>query len=138
MIGSAKLAGILVERVDGAGAAAVVGVGLNVSAAPNGAVSLLAAGFSDVSREELLDALLDVFGPRYGEWLEGAGDPDPWLAAAYRKRCDTLGRDVRPELPGQPPVVGRAIDIDAAGRLVVRTRSDTAVGAGEVEHLRLS
>jgi BirA family biotin operon repressor/biotin-[acetyl-CoA-carboxylase] ligase len=140
MIGSAKLAGILVERVDGtAGAAAVVGVGLNVSAAPNDAVSLLAAGFSDVSRDELLDALLDVFGPRYGEWLEGAGDPDPWLAAAYRKRCDTLGRAVRPELPGQPPVVGRAIDIDAAGRLVVRTRSgDIAVGAGEVEHLRLS
>src|SRR5215207_4886252 len=52
-----KLAGILVERVDGpAGAAAVVGVGLNVSAAPVGAASLFAAGFPDVSRDGVLAA----------------------------------------------------------------------------------
>ena len=137
LLGAAKLAGILVERVDGpAGAAAVVGVGLNVSAAPEGAVSLHAAGF-DVSRDEVLTVLLDVFAARYGEWRDAAGDPEPWLAPAYRARCDTLGRDVLAELPGRPPVVGWAVDVDGDGRLVVRTESgDIAVGAGAVTHLR--
>ena len=140
LVGPAKLAGILVERVDGtSGTAAVVGIGLNVSAAPAGATSLLAAGFADVSKTTLLATLLDVFGARYGGWRDAGGDPGPWLAAAYRDRCDTLGRDVRAELPGQPPIVGRAVDIDASGRLVVRTGSgDVAVGAGEVTHLRMS
>ena len=98
-----------------------------------------AAGFADVSKTTLLATLLDVFGARYGDWRDAGGDPGPWLAAAYRDVCDTLGRDVRAELPGQQPIVGRAVDIDASGRLVVRTGSgDVAVGAGEVTHLRMS
>jgi BirA family transcriptional regulator, biotin operon repressor / biotin---[acetyl-CoA-carboxylase] ligase len=140
LVGPAKLAGILVERVDGApGPAAVVGIGLNVSAAPAGATSLLAAGCADVSTATLLATLLDIFGARYGGWRDAGGDPNPWLAAAYRGVCDTLGRDVEATLPGREPIVGRAVDIDATGRLVVRTGSGAvAVGAGEVTHLRLS
>ena len=138
LLGTKKLAGVLVERVDGpAGPAAVVGVGLNLSAAPVGAVSLLAAGFSDVSRDDALAALLDVFGARYEKWRGEHGDPEPWLAPAYRRLCDTLGREVRATLPGRAPVVGRAVDVDDDGRLVVRTGSvDVAIGAGDVEHLR--
>jgi BirA family transcriptional regulator, biotin operon repressor / biotin---[acetyl-CoA-carboxylase] ligase len=140
LVGPAKLAGILVERVDGAsGTAAVVGIGLNVSAAPDGATSLLAAGIAEVSTATLLATLLDVFGARYGDWRDAGGDPNPWLAAAYRGVCDTLGRDVEATLPGREPIVGRAVDIDATGRLVIRTDSGAvAVGAGEVTHLRLS
>ena len=75
LVGPAKLAGILVERVDGtSGTAAVVGIGLNVSAAPAGATSLLAAGFADVSKTTLLATLLDVFGARYGGWRDAGGD----------------------------------------------------------------
>jgi BirA family biotin operon repressor/biotin-[acetyl-CoA-carboxylase] ligase len=81
LLGSKKLAGVLVERVDGpAGAAAVVGVGLNLTAAPAGAVSLLAAGFADVPRDDVLAVLLDVFGARYETWHGEHGDPQPWLA----------------------------------------------------------
>jgi BirA family transcriptional regulator, biotin operon repressor / biotin---[acetyl-CoA-carboxylase] ligase len=140
LLGSAKLAGILVERVDGpAGAAAVVGVGVNVSDAPEGAVSLLAAGFLEVSLDDLLVALLDVFGARYDQWSGEGGDPCPWLAPAYRASCNTLGRKVRAELPGRVPVVGLAVDVDDDGRLIVRTASgNVAVGAGEVTHLRLA
>ena len=137
-MGSAKLAGILVERVDGpAGAAAVVGVGLNISAAPSGATSLLAAGFPGTSRDEVLAAFLDRFARRYGQWRIGVGDPQPWLVQAYSDGCDTLGREVEAHVPGQPTIFGRAVAVDGDGRLVVRTSSgDVAVGAGDVTHLR--
>jgi BirA family biotin operon repressor/biotin-[acetyl-CoA-carboxylase] ligase len=140
LLGSAKLAGILVERVDGpAGAAAVVGVGVNVSDAPDGAASLLAAGFPEVSLDDLLVALLDVFAARYDRWRGEGGDPGPWLATAYRASCNTLGQNVRAELPGRGPVVGLAVDVDDDGRLVVHTTAgEVAVGAGEIMHLRLS
>jgi BirA family transcriptional regulator, biotin operon repressor / biotin---[acetyl-CoA-carboxylase] ligase len=137
LLGSAKLAGILVERVDGpSGAAAVVGVGLNVSAAPDGATSLFAAGFLEVSRDGVLASLLDVFAVRYEQWCDDGGDPEPWLAPAYGARCDTLGRAVRADVPGRAPVVGQAVDIDLDGCLIVRTDAgDVAVCAGDVEHL---
>ena len=138
LLGTAKLAGILVERVDGqSAAAAVVGVGLNVSAAPDGAASLLAAGFPDVSREGVLATLLDVFGTRYEQWSGEGGDPEPWLAPAYRAMCDTLGHEVRASVPGKSAIVGRAVEVDLEGRLVVRTGGgEVAVGAGDVEHVR--
>lgn len=140
ILGSAKLAGILVERVERADgspdAAAVVGVGLNVSAGPPGAASLHDAGFSDLSRDEVLAALLDVFGAQYDEWCAVEGDPEPWLAPAYTACCDSLGREVRADVPGRPPVIGRAVDVDIDGRLVVRTDAgDVPVGAGDVVHL---
>jgi BirA family biotin operon repressor/biotin-[acetyl-CoA-carboxylase] ligase len=138
LLGSAKLAGILVERVDGpsGAAAAIVGVGLNVSAAPGGATSLFAAGFPEVSRDGLLASLLDAFAVRYKQWCDDGGDPEPWLAPAYGARCDTLGRAVRADVPGRAPVVGQAVDLDLDGRLIVRTDAgDLAVGAGDVEHL---
>jgi BirA family transcriptional regulator, biotin operon repressor / biotin---[acetyl-CoA-carboxylase] ligase len=138
LLDGSKVAGILVERVDtAAGPAAVVGIGLNISAAPPGATSLVAAGHAEASRDGVLDAVLTGFGDRYEAWQRGAGDPAPWLAHAYRAVCDTLGREVRAELPGRDPVEGRAIDVDEAGRLVVGTPSGTvAVGAGEIIHLR--
>jgi BirA family transcriptional regulator, biotin operon repressor / biotin---[acetyl-CoA-carboxylase] ligase len=140
LLGSRKLAGILVERVDGrSGPAAVVGVGLNVSAAPDGAASLVTAGFPDVSRDDVLAALLEVFGARYDQWTEAGGDPRPWLALIYRSLCDTLGREVQADVPGRRPVVGQAIDIDDDGRLVLRTDvAEVAVGAGDVTHVRNS
>jgi BirA family transcriptional regulator, biotin operon repressor / biotin---[acetyl-CoA-carboxylase] ligase len=138
LLGSRKLAGILVERVDSvAGPAAVVGVGLNVSAAPDGAVSLVAAGFPDVSRDDVLAALLEVVGARYDQWNYADADPEPWLRPAYRALCGTLGRQVRADLPGRGPVVGQAIEVDSDGRLVVRTDvADVAIGAGDVEYVR--
>ena len=140
LLGSAKLAEILVERVEGmAGAAAVVGVGLNVSAAPDGAASLQSAGFPDVSHDDLLATLLHVFGARYDQWCQGRGDPEPWLGAAYRSLCDTLGHEVRASVPGRATVVGQAVDVDDDGRLVVRTGSgDLAIGAGDVLNVRPS
>ena len=139
LLDGAKLAGILVERVDTAtGPAAVVGIGVNVSAAPEGAACLVARTGPDVvDPEAVIAALVDRLGSRYEAWRGQDGDPAAGLAAAYGDVCDTLGREVRADLPGGAVIEGRAVDIDAAGRLVLMTATgETAVGAGDVVHLR--
>lgn len=53
--------------------------------------------------------------------------------------CTTLGQRVRVMLPGGRVLTGAAIDLDRAGRLVVKRESDggvQAVAAGDVTHLR--
>jgi BirA family biotin operon repressor/biotin-[acetyl-CoA-carboxylase] ligase len=139
LLDGAKLAGILVERVETtAGPAAVVGIGVNVSAAPEGAACLAARTGPDVvDPEAVIAALLDRLSSRYEAWRGQHGDPAAWLAASYAGVCDTLGREVRADLPGGAAIEGRAVDLDAAGRLVLMTATGaTAVGAGDVVHLR--
>jgi BirA family biotin operon repressor/biotin-[acetyl-CoA-carboxylase] ligase len=111
--GWAKLGGILSE---GVGDAAVVGLGLNLSWAPQGAARL----GPEVDRDALLDAYLSA--------LDTPGD----VLARYRDRCSTLGRRVRVELPAET-VEGVAGDVDDEGRLVVEGRT---IAAGDVVHLR--
>jgi BirA family transcriptional regulator, biotin operon repressor / biotin---[acetyl-CoA-carboxylase] ligase len=136
-----KLAGILVERIDSeVGAAAVVGIGLNVALdagqlpTPE-ATSLLLCG-ATTDRTALLVDLLRRLESRYLAWVAGAGDPEA-LRAAYVSGCATVGQRVRVELPDGSTLVGRAVGIDAAGRLQIDTDGEQhAVGAGDVVHLR--
>lgn len=143
--GAAKVAGVLSQAVPasdadadaGAGIAVVVGIGVNVSTPaaelPVGvAATSLAARGAEVDREELLQVLLDRLGERYGRWVAGT---DP--LADLRARCSTLGRDVAVDRPGGA-LTGRAVDLDATGRLLVRRADGTteAVDAGDVTHLR--
>ena len=97
-----KLAGILVERVETTdGPVAVVGIGVNIAAAPEGAASLAARTGPDViDPEAVIAALVDRLSSRYEAWRGQDGDPAAWLAAAYGDVCDTLGREVRADLPG--------------------------------------
>lgn len=142
LVSGRKLAGILVERVDTPqGPAAVAGVGLNLTQSedglPPGATSLRLAGAADVDRHDVVERLCGRLQERYTAWRAAAGDPAGGPAEAYAEHCDTLGRDVRAELPGGDDVVGRAVRIDEAGRLVVDTGEGlTAVGAGDIVHLR--
>lgn len=150
LLDGAKLAGILVERVEGtsppygsavpgsserseqSAAAAVVGVGMNITAAPPGAASLAGTG---ATRDAVLDALLARLEARYTAWCAEPASPE--LRADYIAVCDTVGRDVRAELPGGQTLTGRAATVDEAGRLIVETASgETALGAGEIVHLR--
>lgn len=151
---SRKLGGILVERVEPAepedsrrpgtaGPSAVIGVGLNVSLhrdelpAPH-ATSLLLEGARAVDRDPLLRMVLREIERWYLDWTAVGGDPmASGLASAYAASCDTFGRDVRVELPGGRAETGRAVGLDADGRLVVRTGDgDRVFGAGDVVHLR--
>ncbi len=127
---SGKLAGVLSEMVDGDPAVVVVGLGLNVAAAPPepGAVSLVEAGGA-VSRDELLASLLD----RLPGFLA-----DPRRARAdLRAASATLGSAVRVERTDGTTVTGAAVDIDGTGRLIVDAdRGEVAIDAGDVCHLR--
>jgi len=134
----AKAAGLLAEATaDGV----VLGVGLNVTLTaaelppdrPD-TTSLALAGARVTDRAVLLPAILDRLAGEYASWREHRGDAvAAGLLDAYRERCDTLGREVRVEVPAGAPLLGVATDVDAEGRLVVGT---THVAAGDVIHVR--
>ena len=138
LVGGRKAAGILVE---GAGGAAVVGVGVNVDwrgvdrpEELGFATSLAEAAGHDVDRWRLLAGFLGVFSRRYEQWQEL---PAAFLDG-YRQRCATLGRQVRVAGLDGVAVEGAAVDIDRTGALVVRTEAGQTMSfnAGDVEHLR--
>jgi BirA family biotin operon repressor/biotin-[acetyl-CoA-carboxylase] ligase len=141
LLGERKLGGILVERVDTpAGPAAVVGVGLNVSTTPDElpvptATSLAIAGH-DRDRTDLLVEVLAELDRVYAVWAASPGE-DALLQASYTRRCATIGQLVRVDLPAGETLTGTAVDVDVAGRLVVRSGAETVVvGAGDVIHVR--
>jgi BirA family transcriptional regulator, biotin operon repressor / biotin---[acetyl-CoA-carboxylase] ligase len=132
-----KLAGILAEAGFEGNAPqwVVVGIGLNVNWPADlppelSGIAVAAnhlAGHA-VDRERLLVQLLDGLARHYSSLDSVAQD--------YRRRCATIGRDVRVELPAET-LAGRAVDVDDAGRLVVDTGDDVrAVTVGDVVHVR--
>ena len=126
VIGEEKLAGILAESHPGA---VVVGIGLNLSAAPPGAVCAGQAAGRPVDGAALLAGLLGELDRRCGHWDE--------VAAEYGAACATVGRRVRVEASGSPRE-GDAVAVDGEGRLVVDfgTGRLEALAAGDVVHLR--
>jgi BirA family biotin operon repressor/biotin-[acetyl-CoA-carboxylase] ligase len=143
LVGESKLAGILaeVEFAGGPPPAVVVGVGINVSwpgPPGTGGTCLEDLGAGDhghrVDREVLLGHLLEALAPR----RELLDDPEGRriLADEVRRRCTTLGQQVRVSLPTEE-ITGVAAGIDEVGRLVVNTDSGPrTVTAGDVVHLR--
>ena len=137
-VDGAKLAGILAEQ---AGDAIVVGTGINVSAnrdeLPAEATSLALQG-ARTDRDRLLASVLRELERWYLAWAGQLGDADRCgLRPEYQRLCGTLGRQVRVSLPGGSTVTGVAVEVDAAGRLVVRSASGLVpVSAGDVVHVR--
>ena len=132
-----KLGGILLERVEHDGAAAaVVGIGINCHQSQEElpvpeATSLAIVTGGPVDRSALLTALVEELEARYDEWASGAD-----LRPAYLELCTTPGQQVQVAIPGGE-VVGEAVDVDEAGRLVVRTAGgEEHLGAGDVVHVR--
>jgi BirA family biotin operon repressor/biotin-[acetyl-CoA-carboxylase] ligase len=137
-----KAAGILAEVIP-AGPAVVVGIGLNVTLRPDelpvpGATSLAIEQAACTDRDPVLRALLRALDSELRQWCQHKGDPSTsGLREAYRQRCATLGKQVRVELPGQVELIGTAVDIDTAGRLVVSSGSERrALSVGDVTHVR--
>jgi BirA family transcriptional regulator, biotin operon repressor / biotin---[acetyl-CoA-carboxylase] ligase len=140
LIGERKVAGILLERVDTRdGAAAVLGIGLNVSTTEaelpvDTATSVALATGSAPDRTELLARVLGRLADEYAAWQDAEGATRiEALRTAYAEACVTIGREVRVELPGGEVRTGTARGIDSGGRLVV---DGFAVGAGDVVHVR--
>jgi BirA family biotin operon repressor/biotin-[acetyl-CoA-carboxylase] ligase len=123
-----KLAGVLLEaKAEGEEVAyALLGVGVNVAWAPEGAASL--QEFGPYSRREVLLAFLR----RLEALLPLLEDPEA-LLARYRQASYTLGRRVRAETP-KGVVEGVAQEVLPDGSLLV---GGVRVGAGEVALLPL-
>ena len=147
LVEDAKLAGILVERVERpaqhGGPVAVVGVGLNVTTTRaelpvETATSLALAGVESPDRGEILLAVLDAFGDLSARWSAAGGDPvASGLHASYLAACTTVGREVRVDLPDGGTLSGTAAGVDADGRLRVATPAgERVLGAGDVVHAR--
>jgi BirA family biotin operon repressor/biotin-[acetyl-CoA-carboxylase] ligase len=141
LLDGAKLAGVLaeIEFAGGETPGVVAGIGINVSwPGPEGA-----GGTSlddqrppgqSVDRRRLLDRLLAALGGRRPllDYPEGRSE----LADEVRRRCATLGQQVRVSLAAEE-LSGEAVAIDDEGRLVVETTDGPRrITAGDVVHLR--
>jgi len=132
MLDGRKLAGILAQRVPGRDAV-VVGMGLNVGWAPEGAVALgtVADDLTNdatISPAVVLRALLEELDALSGD-----------IATQYRDALVTIGQTVRVELPGDTPALhGRAVSVDDSGRLVVVDADGMShdLDVGDVVHVR--
>jgi BirA family transcriptional regulator, biotin operon repressor / biotin---[acetyl-CoA-carboxylase] ligase len=124
LLGDHKLAGILAQR-SSTRDAVVVGLGLNVGWAPEGAAHL-----GDPAPPAEVLALV----------LEHLDRLPPSIELLYRAALSTLGARVRVELPGGAVVDGVAVDVDPDGRLLVEDDAAviTAFDVGDVVHLRRS
>lgn len=133
LLGERKLAGILAQRVSDRDAV-VVGMGLNVAWAPEGAAALGAHAsdaYASDGRVTPARVLMAV--------LEELDALPSVIAGQYRDTLVTLGRTVRVELPGGADALdARAVDVDDAGRLVVVDADGVRrhLDVGDIVHLR--
>jgi BirA family biotin operon repressor/biotin-[acetyl-CoA-carboxylase] ligase len=142
LVAGKKVAGSLGEvSADGR---VVVGVGLNVSLTHDQlptdlATSLTLHGFQPSVQ---LERVISAFVAELRDTLRGLeGGLTPEKRAWVAEQCDTLGRDVRVEFPGEITRNGTATDIDGAGRLLVHFDDSNVVesiDAADVIHLRPS
>lgn len=136
-VGGSKVAGVLVER----GAGAVIGVGLNVSAAPpasglpvgSPAASLAMLGGPGLDRSEIARGLI---GRLDGHYVRGLAEGPSPLIEAWRGRLELMGREVRVETSAGW-VEGRLVDVDPAMGLRIEGagRSRTTVAGPSVRSL---
>ncbi|MEP6560885.1 MAG: biotin--[acetyl-CoA-carboxylase] ligase [Nakamurella sp.] len=142
LIEGRKCAGILGEV---AGAALVIGTGINVSLvatelprADATSLWLSGAGAGALDRGALLAGILDQFGGLLDRWVAAGGDVDfSGLRAEYRQACSTIGSRVRLQLPGGAEVLAAAADVAADGSLIVADGAGrrTTYSAADVIHL---
>ncbi len=146
LIDGRKVSGILTEL--GADGSIVIGAGVNLAIPVHGLPTATATSLGLVGVEptgaELVDLvvsgwLTEVMG-LYSRFVAADGDADSsGIRHDVEEACGTLGREVRVALPNGDTLTGRAVRLDAAGRIEILRSTDggvQAVAAGDVEHLR--
>lgn len=147
LVADRKLCGILSEVITGQRpgdpAAVVIGIGLNVASdaeqlPPTGTSVSIVAG-RQLRPDDLLPSVLERLAGWYEAWHAADGDAErAGVRAAYRERSATFGRSVTVQLAGER-TTGEAVDVDEAGRLVLRRMDGTlgTFGSGDVIHATL-
>lgn len=131
-----KVAGILCNVVAGERPLVVIGIGINVSQSREElpvpeATSLSLCG-AIVTREEVIAAVLEELRATSTAWTDGH------LDQTYRASCVTVGQQVQISLGDGPVAIGRAVEIDEMGRIVLQAEDGerTPHAAGDVVHVR--
>ena len=131
MIGAAKLSGILLERV---GDAVVVGIGVNLAAAPvvEGRATIALSAFGPAPDRDLFaDMLSRQFARELERWRTYGLEPlvRRWLAAGH-----PAGTPLSVGEPGEQPIIGEFAGLTADGALQLRLPDGTTrvIHAGEV------
>ena len=142
LIQDKKVSGILAEASADL-SCVVIGFGINVNQTTaqlpvETATSLLVETGDSTDRDHLLAAVIQNLKKLYSELGASGGDAKAsGLREAILQLSATVGQQVSVEFPDGKKVFGKAQDIDAAGRLVVETATETlTVSAGDVLHLR--
>lgn len=136
LVGDAKLSGILLEAEPRAagGLAVVIGIGVNVTSAPEGtpypATSLAALGVATTAAE-VFARIAEAWAVWIRVWDAGHGMDR--VRRAWMNRARGLGRTVTIRF-GERLVEGRFEGIDAEGRLMLVGRDGTrrTIAAGDV------
>jgi len=104
------------------------------------ATSLDVLSGSSIDRSALALKILQNLEVEYTSLLHPNGKQQ--LLQEVRKHSGTLGKQVRVQLGTEPKIqqiVGRAVDLDEHGQLILETENNEVqvIAAGDVEHLRL-
>jgi BirA family transcriptional regulator, biotin operon repressor / biotin---[acetyl-CoA-carboxylase] ligase len=135
-----KCAGVLAER-HRVGDREVMVVGLGVDLDWRGTertgeaaawASVAEVTGSHVDRGDVLADLLRGLAT----WIRSVPTDPLRLLTTYRDACVTIGREVEVIFPDGTSLLGRGVDLDREGRLIVDTGDrQLAVNAGDVRHL---
>ena len=135
LIEGAKLGGILLERQ---GEAVVVGIGVNLAAAPDlpdrPSASLRGAGV-EIARDSFADALATQWASALESWHRGDW---PALRAEWLERAHPLGTRLMVRDAGGQPIEGKFAGLEPHGAALLRLADGTtrAIHAGEIELVR--
>ena len=135
LLAGAKFGGILLERK---GEAVVVGIGVNLAAAPDlpdrPSVSLHAAGV-DISRDAFARVLAEQWASALASWHRGDW---PALRAEWLARAHPVGSRLMVRDAGGAPIDGVFAGLEPHGAALLRLADGTAraIHAGEVEMVR--
>lgn len=142
LVDGGKICGILAEVVPGHPDAVVIGAGLNTRMTrdefPVPSATSFAALGAKCDDDRLMADYLTWLDKNLAALVAAAGDAKAsGVHAAVEKICTTIGRIVSVLLPGGGILAGRAVRLDPDGRLVIVADGlETAVGAGDVVHVR--
>jgi BirA family biotin operon repressor/biotin-[acetyl-CoA-carboxylase] ligase len=133
LLNGKKIAGILIES-ESRGVHhlpwAVVGIGVNVTGAPENGIALRDIGVSDVESGHLVEGIAREMKRLLKQWEKDGFSAirEIWLGHAYK-----LGEDITARLP-QETVTGIFSGIDATGALQLKMNDETMrlISSGEV------
>lgn len=138
LVSGQKISGILAEVLPSDPHVVVVGAGVNTTMVTADLPVTTATSFAAMGAEADEDRLLaDFLTHLRDDIAELAVHGSASLAPKIEKLCATIGTKVSASLPDGAIITGKAVRLDAEGRLVIEAEGlETVVSAADIVHLR--